>query len=230
MTFDGPLELLAALGHGRSYGLTSRVLIRELPAIGDCGLWDVLQRGTSRPTSALITDIGNDLFYGATVNEILAWVTSAIDRLVARDARIVMTLLPLDVADTISPWRFRLMRGMMFRNCTRELGELKAMGVELNERLRKLADRGGIHVVAQRAQWYGFDPIHIRMRQWPLAWREILRAWQTDPQKNFSPDSSPRRWFYLRSLPPLERTIFGRVRRATQPAGRLPDGTTISYF
>ena len=180
MTFDGPLELLAALGHGRSYGLTSRVLIRELPAISNCGLWDVLQRGPSRPTSALSTAIGNDLFYGATVSEILAWVTSSIDRLAARDARIVMTLLPLDVADTISPWRFRLMRGMMFRNCTRELEELKAMGVELNERLGELAHRSGIHVVAQRAQWYGFDPIHIRMSQWPRAWREILRAWQTD--------------------------------------------------
>ena len=97
---------LRRLDMGAAYGLTSRVLIRELPAISDCGLWDVLQRGPSRPTSALITDIGNDLFYGATVTEILAWVTSAIDRLAARDARIVMTLLPLDVADTISPWRF----------------------------------------------------------------------------------------------------------------------------
>ena len=67
------------------------------------------------------------------------------------------------------------MRGMMFRNCTRELDELKAMGVELNGRLRELAHHSGIHVVAQRAHWYGFDPIHIRMSQWPLAWREILR-------------------------------------------------------
>jgi hypothetical protein len=33
-----PLDILAAPGHGRSYGATSRVLCRELPGILQCGL------------------------------------------------------------------------------------------------------------------------------------------------------------------------------------------------
>ena len=32
-TLDGPLDIVAALGHGRSYGMWSRVLFRELPGI-----------------------------------------------------------------------------------------------------------------------------------------------------------------------------------------------------
>jgi hypothetical protein len=141
-----------------------------------------------------------------------------------------MTLLPTDTADTISPWRFRWMRRMMFRSCTLDLADLKGLIVEVNERLSALATARGVRVVSQRADWYGFDPIHIRMSCWPRAWSEIFSGWRVDSKRNSLPEPSLRRWVYLRSLPPLERTIFGHVQRAAQPAGHLPDGTTISFF
>ncbi|MCZ6542107.1 MAG: hypothetical protein O6768_00410, partial [Planctomycetota bacterium] len=65
-----PLEVLIAMGHGRSYGQRSRVLGRSLPGIVDCGLWDALLHGSGRPTYALLTDIGNDVMYGASVPSI----------------------------------------------------------------------------------------------------------------------------------------------------------------
>src|SRR4051794_31255557 len=37
--FRGPIDLRAALGHGRSYGAWSSLLVRSLPAITQCGLW-----------------------------------------------------------------------------------------------------------------------------------------------------------------------------------------------
>ena len=46
-----PSEVLAAVGHGRSYGQSSQVLIRELPGIIESGLWSQLhscQRTESR--------------------------------------------------------------------------------------------------------------------------------------------------------------------------------------
>jgi hypothetical protein len=230
LAFAGPLQVLAALGHGRSYGMTSRVLIRELPGIDECGLWEALERMPPRPTSALVTDIGNDVFYGASVEQILGWVERALDRLAAHNARIVMTLLPTDNAARISAWRFRLMRRMMFRSCTLELDEVKSITLSINERLRSLARERSIHLVAQRDDWYGFDPLHIRLSHWPRAWSEILTAWRSDRQKKIFPEPSLSRWLYLRSLPPLERTIWGRVQRATQPVGRLADGTTISFY
>jgi hypothetical protein len=229
-SFGGPLQVLAALGHGRSYGWNSRVLVRELPGIDQCGIWQALDRGSPAPTWALITDIGNDVFYGATVAEIRGGVERARDRLAAHDARVVMTLLPTDNAARISAWRFRLMRRLMFRRCTLELDEVHAMTLEINQRLLAIARGRPIELIAQRACWYGFDPIHIRLAQWPQAWSEILSTWQCEPRNDFSIEPSLSRWLYLRSLPPLERTLFGRVRRAAQPAGRLADGTTISFF
>ncbi len=230
LAFEGPLEVLAALGAGRSYGLTSRVLVRELPGIDGCAIWDALDRGGRRPTSALVTDIGNDIFYGASVEQILGWIERALDRLATHDANVVMTLLPLDNADRISAWRFRLMRRVMFRSCTLELDQVRATILQINERLRAIARERTIQLVAPRADWYGFDPIHIRFDRWPRAWSEILSTWRRDSKIFFSPAPSLSRWLYLRSLAPHERTILGRVRRASQPAGRLADGTTISFF
>jgi hypothetical protein len=230
LSLGGPLQVLAALGHGRSYGWASRVLVRELPGIDQCGIWEALAVSPPAPTCALITDIGNDVFYGASADEILAWVERALDRLAAHNARVVMTLLPTDNATNISAWRFRLLRSVMFRHCSLELDEVHAITLEINERLRAIARDRAIELVAQRADWYGLDPIHIRFAQWPRAWSEILSAWCSESKKTFSLEPSLARWLYLRSLPPQERTIFGRLRRAAQPAGRLADGTTIAFY
>ncbi len=65
-----PSEFLIAMGHGRSYGQRSSVLGRSLPGITQCGLWEALRHARG-PTSALITDIGNDVIYGVPVETIL---------------------------------------------------------------------------------------------------------------------------------------------------------------
>jgi len=54
-----PLDVMAALGHGRSYGLASRLLCRTLPSIVECGLWPALAARPPAPTAALVTDVGN---------------------------------------------------------------------------------------------------------------------------------------------------------------------------
>ena len=100
--------------------------------------------------------------------------------------------------------------------------KLDGLTIQLvTEKRSPLARDRAVDLVSQRADWYGFDPIHIRLAQSPRAWSEILSAWRIEPEKNFSLEPSLARWLYLRSLPPQERTIFGRVRRASQPSGRL---------
>ena len=47
----GPgVEVLAALGHGRSYGAPSRFIARTLPGILKSGLWAELQRRSQMTT------------------------------------------------------------------------------------------------------------------------------------------------------------------------------------
>ncbi len=78
----GPeVQVLAALGHGRSYGAPSRVVFRTLPGILESGLWRTLESLPALPTRALVADVGNDILYGLSAERILAWVEEALSRL-----------------------------------------------------------------------------------------------------------------------------------------------------
>ena len=61
----GPdVQVVAALGHGRSYGADSAFLFRRLPGILQSGIWQQLESTPAVPTKALVTDVGNDIVYG----------------------------------------------------------------------------------------------------------------------------------------------------------------------
>src|SRR3974377_1647031 len=78
----GPeIQVLAALGRGRSYGAPSRLVVRRLPGILDSGLWRTLETLPKLPTRAVVTDVGNDIVYGFSAEQTLAWVEEALDRL-----------------------------------------------------------------------------------------------------------------------------------------------------
>ena len=93
----GAADLFVAAGHGRSYGVNSRVALRRLPSILGSGLWRGLDRErAARPDGvawplALVTDIGNDLLYGFTVDPVAAWVRESVCRLNDRGASVAVT-------------------------------------------------------------------------------------------------------------------------------------------
>ena len=102
-----PTQLFVAAGHGRSYGMPNTVMGRTLPSLLECGLWKTLREfGPNGQVSALITDIGNDLLYGAEPQTIAGWVAEAADRLIELGCRPALTLLPLDSLQSLSHWRF----------------------------------------------------------------------------------------------------------------------------
>jgi len=225
-----PLDVFTALGMGRSYGENSRLIGRELPGIRQCGLWDALNRSEPAPTAALVTDIGNDLLYGFTPPQITGWVEQCCDRLAAVEARTVVTLLPVANLPSLSQWRFRLVRNVMFPGCRLTLDIVSARAFELNDMVRELAERRGIPIVEQRTEWYGFDPIHIRARHWPHAWRDVLKGWTNAAEH---PQPARRSWagsLYLLSRKPERRRVLGIEQRGKQPAARFSDGTTVSIF
>jgi len=225
-----PLEVHAALGHGRSFGLASSVLGRQLPGILECGLWQNLADSPPLATAGLVTDIGNDLLYEQPVEQIVEWIRECLDRLGSLKARTVVTLLPVDNLLTLSRARFHLMRTVFFPHSRLTLDEVGRRALDLNERVRRLAIDRGCGLVTQRASWYGFDPIHIKPRHRPMAWREILAHW-SDLSQSFQPArGSLARTLYLQSRVPHRRRVLGFEQRGRQPAGRLRDGTTVAIY
>jgi hypothetical protein len=226
----GPCEIVAALGHGRSYGLDTRVLGRWLPSILRCGLWRSLEPRPHAKTLALVTDIGNDILYGASVDTIASWVEQCFDRLAAAGARTVVTQLPISNLEKLGPRRFHFMRRVLFPRCRLTLDDVRGRALELNAKVSAAAENRKIFLVPQRSDWFGFDPIHIRIRSYAGAWGEILSSWNGEGAASPRARGSLRRWLSLRSIVPEERRILGITQRREQPARRLADGTTIAFY
>jgi hypothetical protein len=51
-TWGPQVEVMAALGHGRSYGAHSRLAFRRLPGILESGLWSELESRPRLPSQA----------------------------------------------------------------------------------------------------------------------------------------------------------------------------------
>jgi hypothetical protein len=182
------------------------------------------------PTAALITDIGNDLLYGASVQEIAEWIDWTVKQLQAASANVVVTRLPITSISTLSPFRYRLLRSILFPQCDLELDTVRERARELDEKLERLCRNRKVHLAEHRANWYGYDPIHIKMRHWVRAWEEFMAPWGKLGHGTSVASASLRRWAYLRCLPPERRWLLGIEQRRRQPAGRLPDGSIVWIF
>lgn len=224
-----PLQLVAALGHGRSFGLTSSFLGRRLPGILQSGLWGALDAGGALPTAALVTDIGNDILYEVPVAQLASWLEACFDRLAATATRTAVTRLPLENLAGLSERRFRFFRRLFVPGCTLSLAEIARRVAAVEKCVERLARERGFALVGQRREWYGLDPLHLRTVRWPAAWGEILAAWSGGLPPR-APRAAPLRWLYLRTRRPAEWARGARTRRAAQPCGKLSDGSTVALY
>ena len=229
--FSEPLQVFGAFGHGRSYGMWSTVLVRSLPGISTCGLWDELSRLDPQPdrTSALLTDVGNDLLYGASVEQIGDWVESCVEKLRGRGADIALTRLPMASVRSLSALRYNCTRTFFFPFSGLTWPVMTERACALDERLLQIGTRHGLTLIEPPGAWYGFDPIHIRYTRLTAAWRFVFSHWsgfdESAPLVRLSPVERGR----IHLLRPAERRILSRPRRTPQPVwqrGRM----TISLY
>ena len=225
-----PLEVLATPGHGRSYGMSTSFLRRRMPGIVSCGLWDELARRPEVSTVALITDIGNDLVYDASNDQIIDWVGTCLSRLDAVGARAVMTRLPLESLRRTSPRRYWLLRKLFFPANRIPLDTMLDRAEELNRQIDALGRQGWAALVDLPGAWYGFDPIHIRRSMRTTAWRSMLMPLGSADIPPLPSSMTWRQTIYLLRLIPLECIARGQHRVHSQPAGILADGTTVALY
>ena len=239
----GPrLRIFACLGHGRSFGVPSTVLGRTLPGIIESGIWDALRSDATprsgdttetakQKTFALITDIGNDIMYGASPQTIAGWIEQCIDRLEPHDAEIGITALPIDSIRDVRRWQYEVVRAILYPTRRITFAQAIARANELHDRIASLAERRGITMVACDRTWYGFDPIHIRRRCWPDAWKKILHGGPLGSSAG-EPVGKPSlmQRIYLKTRTPERWRLLGVRLGRPQPSARLPDGSTVFLY
>jgi hypothetical protein len=229
-TWGEPVEIMAAMGHGRSYGQDSSAFGRKISGIFPCALWRDLQARPALPTAALVTDIGNDLLYGVSPNRVLEWVAHCLDRLEGAEATTLVTELPIASLERVSEAKFGFFRRLFYPKSKLTFADAQAMSVELNGGLVALCQERKLSVIPVSSAWYGFDPIHLKRRVRGEVWARMLAGWRGAEGPIEIARSSLWTSAYLASLAPHERTMLGIRRRAAQPSGQLSDGTTISLY
>jgi len=220
----GPVEVLAALGRGRSWGARSRFLVRELPGIDACGLWRELERRPAASMQFVALDLGNDLAFGSSAAQVALWIELALERLVARGARGTLTGLPLARLERLSPRQFEVLKRVLFPFHAIERERLLAEARELEARSRDLARKFGLAHVELEERWYGADPIHFARQSRREVWRRLVGAWG-EPREVGAPVArrSGRLWYE-------SAQVLGLATGASQPCARLADGTTFSLY
>lgn len=210
-----------AIGHGRSYGLRTRVLGRTLPSILHCGLWTSLVTARSAEPGpglrVVVADIGNDLGYGVDGPTILRWVDDCLERLVDLRAEITLSGIPAASLDARTDLELALFRRLLFPSSRTPVDALRAGIDVLADGLPRLAAQRGCRFVEPDPAWYGLDPVHPKRRARPRMWRTLLADWER-------PAEEPLRGRLLerlrcRFVAPLEREVFGLRTGRTQPAG-----------
>ncbi len=214
--FGRNVEVLAALGYGRSYGASSTIAIRTLPGILESGLWRELERRPKANTRGVITDVGNDILYGFSPEQILAWVREAASRLLSHTTDVVLTDLPRASIRGLSPQAFLFFRTLFFPPCRLARDEVFERVDRVNEGLAGIASSLGLRFVHLKEDWYSWDPIHIRPRAWRVAWRQIISG---EAVRKGAAAFSSLELAHLHVLPPERRFLLG-LEQVTPQAGR----------
>jgi hypothetical protein len=227
----GPVEILAACGHGRSYVQWSRIVFnaRALPGLAGCGLWRALDGRPPLPTVALAIDAGNDLLYGPSVEEIAAGFTGCLRRLSALGAGVVAMPLPMVSLEKVSTFRYHAARTILFPGRGEPWPSLLERARDLDRRLRRAAAEHGACLVEPQTAWYGIDPIHVRRRWRRQAWDHIRSHWRLRAPPG-DPGALRLRAFRTPLFGSEELRLFGAPRRTPQPACRLADGSTVALY
>jgi len=220
----GPdVQVVAALGHGRSYGTDSSFMVRRLPAILQSGIWQQLESTPAVPTKALVTDIGNDIVYGFPPGQILAWVDDALTRLALVSDDVVLTDLPMDSIRRLSTARFHAFRSVFFPSCRLSFEALVATAEQVNAGLAELAGAHRVRFQHLRPSWYGVDPIHIRPSLWRTAWQEVLGISCPIPRSRIEA-------LRLYAMRPERQWLFGVEQWTTQAGARLRGGGRVWLY
>ncbi len=222
----GPgIRILAALGHGRSYGARSRVGVRVLPSILESGLWRALGSLPACPTRAVVADVGNDILYGEPPGRILDWVDDVLRRLQRATRDVVLVGLPIERIRRLTAPQFLVFRSILFPRCRLSFDQALESAMRVNAGLSGLAAARGARLLHPDPRWYGLDPIHFRPSRLRTAWPQILGIPSAAGAKVSMLEGLRLRW-----MPPERRWLLGVEQRNPQSGRAQPSGGRVWLY
>jgi hypothetical protein len=177
-------------------------------------------------TRALVTDVGNDILFGFSPEQTLAWVAEALRRLRRVTEDIVLTDLPLGSIRRLSRLKFLAFRSILVPSCRLSLPQVLERAERVNVGLAELSSAHGGKFFHLDPTWYGFDPIHVRPSLWRQAWQQILGA-QPHASLNGVSTSGSLRLYLMR---PERRWMFGLEQFTPQSGVASPSGGRVWLY
>ena len=215
--------------------MRSALFSRELPGILECQLWSALESYVQEmcnhagPRVALVTDIGNDLLYQVELKQVIEWLEECVDRLCRLGFETVVTTLPMTSVLAMGALRFTVARNILFPDCHMSWGDVLSASSELDEAVRRMANRRNLEVIIPSAKWYTADPIHIRQSRQRRAFEAMCSHWKTLPPVTFGrfPWDRARYWW---NKCPYMRWVRRSTRIVPQPVWQGPAGNTLRMY
>jgi hypothetical protein len=214
---DERVELLVAMGCGRSYGKKTRFFFKNFSGVLESGIWRALSVSGASRTTAILSDIGNDLAYEVPVDEVVSWVREAVIRLQDQGARIALNNLPWPALSEVGSVRFYAMRSLLFPNCRLAHGELLDRAERLFDAVGRLGRELKTPVFVGEKPWYGLDPIHPRRRHSHRIWERMLGSvlWSDRPVRIRRATAAQRRLCHDAARRPSSGAIDPNVSQRT---------------
>lgn len=170
----GPCQIHMAAGRGRSYGRDTRFLGMEFIGHTESTMWQAASEPDDGPTVAFLTDIGNDIAYGSPPDQLLEWVTVAIERLSKHCEHFAISRLPRGSIARLGRFRFWLLKTFLFPGTPLQFTDIMEAVDSVNDGLEQLCQTYPITLVDPITDWYSPDIIHIKKRRYQTAWETML--------------------------------------------------------
>ncbi len=191
------VKFLTALGPGRAYCAEGGMLSIRYPAIGTCGIVEAAKR--QRPAGgrvvALVTDIGSDIMYNVPVATICSTLERIFQELMALDADVFVTEIPVDMKRDVSPLQFTLIKRLFYPFSPLRFETVGEAVESINAFVRRSA-KGRVHLLPNMQPHCGWDKIHYATFQCHRVWNqvaaELLAALDATPARAIGPGSIAR--------------------------------------
>ena len=227
---SGSIEIFAAHGHGRSYLKWSYVVVRGLPAIRECQMWDeIASRPPAKKTYALVTDLGCDLLYGHPKEELVQAVADCLQRLADMNAQIIYARPPLERIDQLNDWTYFAAKNVFFPGPTVPWKTMREAIHSVDESICATGQGSGISTILPKLEWYGIDPIHILRSKRSQAWTEILAGWDGCESWKVNGATATEHLDVWKRRP-AERRMWFRQQSQQQPNHSWDDRVTLWVY